>query len=106
MVVPHRYVVARPGWNATLQVSVVVGLVVVVNIIVVVVLLVVVMVVVNIMVMAMMVGANITNTKAFQHFVTLAQEKIVMILHINGFTPKSILERAENESFSVLVPKA
>ena len=65
MVVPHRYVVARPGWNATLQVSVVVGLVVVVNIIVVVVE----VVVVNIMVMAMMVGTNITNTKAFQYFV-------------------------------------
>ena len=64
MVVPHRYVVARPGWNATLQVSVVVGLVMVV-----VVLLVGVVVVVNIMVMAMMVGTNITNTKAFQYFV-------------------------------------
>ena len=72
MVVPHRYVVARPGWNATLQVSVVVGLAVVVNIIVVVVNIIVVVVevvVVNIMVMAMMVGTNITNTKAFQYFV-------------------------------------
>ena len=44
MVVPHSYVVARPGWNATLQVSVVGGLVVVV------------MVLVNIMVLVMMIG--------------------------------------------------
>ena len=69
MVVPHRYVVARPGWNATLQVIVVVGLVVLVVAVVVVMMVVVVMVVVNIMVMAMMVGSNITNTKAFQYFV-------------------------------------
>ena len=53
MVVPHSYVVARPGWNATLQVSVLVGLVVLVNI----------------TVVLVVVGANISNTKAFQHFV-------------------------------------
>ena len=41
-----------------------------------------VVVVVNIMVMAMMVGANITNTKAFQHFVTLAQEKFCDIQYM------------------------
>ena len=80
MVVPHRYVVARPGWNATLQVIVVVGLVVLV--VVVMMMVVVVVVVVNIMVMAMMVGANITNTKAFQHFVTLAQEKFCDIQYM------------------------